>query len=97
MPRPQSNPPALHLAPALDLDQLPTYATRETLAQIGTRYYFPISPRTIRERWPLIWYEANGRLVARVADFVAEAQKRLDDARVVVGPGAQQQQDQHTA
>ena len=90
----QANPAVLHLAPALDLDQLPVFATKEMLAEIGARYFFPVAPRTIREHWPLTWLEVNDRLVARVADFVGLAQQFLDGARVVVGP---KQQQQHAA
>jgi hypothetical protein len=44
-----------------------------------------VSPRTIRERWDLEWRIVNGRAVTHMPTFLAEAQRRFEASRVVVG------------
>jgi len=38
-----------------------------------------MSHRTL-EKWPLSWRRINGRATAPVAEFIAEAERRLEDA-----------------
>lgn len=86
MARPMTSPPALLLPPDPDPARMPIrYATAVQLAEIYGRYYGPIAPRTVRERWPLEWRLMNDRNVASVHDFLAEAQRRFDNALVVRG------------
>jgi len=83
--RSMTNPPPLAMPPVPDLNLLPRYLPKEALASLHDRYYGPLSPRTLRERWPLRWREVNGRLVSSVPEFFQEAQRRFDAAEVV-GP-----------
>ena len=79
-----SYPPLLILGPELDPDQLPRNGTPDQLADIHRKYFGPISPVSIRERWGLPWRLVNGRLVSEVRPFLAEAQRRYDAAPVVM-------------
>jgi hypothetical protein len=76
--------PRLELPPEPDLERLPRYAARLQLAEIHQHYYGPISFRTL-ETWPLVWRRVNGRAVAEVRAFLAEAQRRFDAAPVIRG------------
>jgi hypothetical protein len=84
MARPQSSPLEFDFPPEPDPDRLPRYADRRQLATIHTRYYGPQSYRTL-EGWPLDWRLVNGRAVAEVRQFLAEAQRRFDAAPVIRG------------
>ena len=84
MPRPMSLLPALELPPEPDLTKLPRYGDRRQLAQIHNQYFGPLSNRTL-EAWPLDWRRVNGRAVAEVRAFLAEAQRRFDAAPVIRG------------
>jgi hypothetical protein len=66
------------------LDRLPRYATRKQLSQIHHQYFGPLSARTL-ESWPLAWRVVNGRAVAELREFLAEAQRRFDEAPVIRG------------
>lgn len=91
MPRPQTNPIPLALPPSLDPDQLPRHITAQQAAQIHHRYYGPLSPRTLRETWPLAWRLVAGRAVTETTPFLAEAKCRFESAPMVIGsrfPGA---------
>jgi hypothetical protein len=85
MPHPLSHPIHVEVPSDLDPAKLPRIGTSELCAQIHTPHYGPISPRTIRERWGLTWHIVNGRAVTDVTVFMAEAQRRFDTARTVVG------------
>jgi hypothetical protein len=37
------------------------------------------------ETWPLAWRTVNGRAIASVDDFLAEARRRFESAPVVMG------------
>lgn len=83
MPRSVSRPrPLLPAEP--DPTKLPRFGTRAQLAEIHTRYYGPISHRTL-ENWPLSWRKVNGRAVASVQEFLAEAERRFHAAPVIRG------------
>jgi hypothetical protein len=66
----------------LDLAQLPVNANRRQLAEIITRYFFKVSPRSL-ERWPLSWRNVNGQAICRTADALEEARRRLEAAPVI--------------
>lgn len=84
MPRPMSTPQPLDLPAEPDLNKLPRFGTRVQLAEIHTKYFGPISHRTL-EDWPLGWRRVGGRAVASVLEFLNEAQRRFDAAPVVRG------------
>ena len=85
MARPLSNPIPIALPIDLDPAKLPAVGTAELCAQLHTPHFGPVSPRTIREQWGLTWRISNGRAVTDIAVFVAEARRRFDTARTVVG------------
>jgi hypothetical protein len=58
---------------------LPTRVDRKTGAELVTRHFFPISPRTL-ETWPLPWRHLNGKAVCETTDLFALAQAKLDAA-----------------
>ncbi len=60
------------------------YATRRQLAEIHLeRFGVPISHRTL-ERWPLPFRIVNGYAVCLKEDFLAEAERRFNDAPVIM-------------
>ena len=48
-------------------------------AELVTRYFFPISPRTL-EAWPLDWLQVNAKATCATAELFAVAQAKLDAA-----------------
>jgi hypothetical protein len=90
MARPMTNPPVLQIPLEPDADRLPRYLSAPQIAALHVQWYGPISPRTLREVWPLTWLVMNGRLVTETRAFLAEAQRRFDAApRVRGGPLAE--------
>jgi hypothetical protein len=84
MPRPLAHPDRLVLPREPNPDEMPIrYGSREQLADIHGHYYGPISHRTL-ERWPLRWRKVNGRAVAEVREFLAEAERRFREAPVIM-------------
>jgi hypothetical protein len=63
---------------------LPRRLDRRLAAQVVSKHFFPVSPRTL-ERWPLTWRRINGRALADTAELLAEAQRRVDAAPAVRG------------
>jgi hypothetical protein len=85
MARPTSQLRPLVLPADPDPDRMPIrFGDRPQLSEIHERYFGPCSPRTL-ERWPLTWRVVNGRAVAEVREFLAEAQRRFDAAPVIRG------------
>jgi hypothetical protein len=83
MARSASNAGTLNLPPEPDPNRMPVrYGSRPQLAQIHERYWGPMSPRSL-ERWSLKWRNCNGRAVASVREFIAEAEKRFGAAPVI--------------
>jgi hypothetical protein len=80
MPQPHDEAPTLAPRPP-DLDTLPSYISRPQAAELHTKHYGPLRPRTL-ESWPLTWRTVNGRALVETAEFVAEAQRRFDAAPV---------------
>jgi hypothetical protein len=62
-----------------DRANLPRCADRPTGAELVTRFFFKVSPRTL-ETWPLDWRLVNGRAVCETAALFAVAQAKLDAA-----------------
>jgi hypothetical protein len=58
---------------------LPARVDRKVAAEIVTRFYFPISKRTL-EAWPLTWRHLNGKAICETDELLAEAQSKLDAA-----------------
>ncbi|MBV8093130.1 MAG: hypothetical protein JO110_07825 [Acetobacteraceae bacterium] len=68
----------------LDPAALPKRVDRRMGAEIISRLYFQISPRTL-ETWPLTYTHVNGRAMALTSELLALAQQKLDAAPSVRG------------
>jgi hypothetical protein len=60
---------------------VPPRVDRKTGADLVTRHFFPISPRTL-EAWPLTWRLVNGKAVCETAELFEVAQAKLDAAPI---------------
>lgn len=67
-----------------DLAALPRFSDRRALADLVTRYFFPVSHRTL-EAWPLTWHHVNGRAVAVTAEGLAFAEAMMQAAPAIRG------------
>ncbi len=65
----------------LDLSTLPVRVDRKAAADLVTRYFFPVSPRSL-ETWPLDWVQVNSKATCATADLFTVAQAKLDAAPV---------------
>lgn len=65
-----------------NFEELPAYVDRPYGAELITKFYFPISPRTL-ERWPLETRRVNGRVVVSTRALLAEADQRFNAAPVI--------------
>lgn len=63
---------------------LPVRVDRRTAAELVTRHYFPVSPRTV-EAWPLTIRHVNGKATVETAELFAFAQSKLDAAPAIRG------------
>jgi hypothetical protein len=70
----------------------PTRVDRKVGAKLVTRYFFPVSHRTI-EAWPLVWRHVNGKAVVETVELFAFAQAKLDAAPPIRGGGRQPQRE----
>lgn len=59
------------------IDELPVRVARPTGAMLVTRYFFPVSPRTL-EAWPLTVRHVNGKALIDTSELFAVAQSKLD-------------------
>jgi hypothetical protein len=75
---------ALRGAALPDLSTPPVRVPRKVAADLVTKYFFDTSPRTM-ERWSLKWRRLNGKAHCETADLFAEAERRLNEAAVVMG------------
>jgi hypothetical protein len=73
-------PPGAELDPAA----LPKRVDRRMGAEIITRFYFPVSHRTL-ETWPVTYTHVNGRAMALTSELLAVAEHKLDVAPTVRG------------
>ena len=62
-----------------DISQLPVNVDRKTAAGLVSRYFYPISVRTL-ERWPVPTIIVNGKAVSPTTAIFAHAQSVMDAA-----------------
>ena len=72
------------IASTVDRTRLPVRVNRNAGADLVTRFFFPVSPRTL-EAWPLTWRRVNGYAVCETAELFAVAQAKLDAAPPIRG------------
>jgi len=81
-----------HGAPLPDLSELPVRVPRDKAAELVSRYFFEISPRTM-ERWPIAWRRLNGKAHCETVELFAKAEAMLGAAPAIMGgrsPDAQE-------
>jgi hypothetical protein len=67
-----------------DLSTLPRNVDRRAGAELVTRFFFPVSPRSL-EVWPLVWRHVNGKAVVATAELFAVAEAKLSAAPPIRG------------
>lgn len=67
-----------------NLRTLPVRVDRRAGAELVTRFYFPVSHRSL-EAWPLTWRRVNGKAVCDTAELFALAEAKLNAAPAVRG------------
>jgi hypothetical protein len=67
-----------------DLPALPRNVDRRAGAALVTRFFFPVSRRSL-EAWPLTWRRVNGKAVVSTAELLALAEAKLQAAAPVRG------------
>lgn len=67
-----------------DLDNLPVRMDRRMAASVISRFYFPVSHRTL-ETWPVGWRIVNGRALAETDEILAFAARKLAMAPAIRG------------
>jgi hypothetical protein len=67
-----------------DLDTLPRRVDRRAGASLVTRFFFPVSPRTI-EAWPLATRLVNGKALIETSELLRFAMGKLEAAPAVRG------------
>ena len=67
-----------------DIPDLPARVDRRTAAELVTKRYFRVSPRSL-EAWPIAWRRVNGKAHCDVPELFAVAQAKLDAAPPVRG------------
>jgi hypothetical protein len=78
-----------------DISELPARVSRERAAELVTRFFFEIKPRSM-ERCPIRWQVLNGKAHCSVAELFRWAQTVLDASPPVMA-GRRATQDQHAA
>jgi len=68
----------------INIADLPVRLDRRTAAAVITRFFFPISPRTL-EVWPVNWRLVNGRALAETSELLSLAAAKLAAAASVRG------------
>lgn len=76
-----------------DLSTLPRNVDRRAGAELLTRFFFPVSPRSL-EVWPLTWRHVNGKAVVATAELFSVAEAKLSAAPPVRGGKRQMQEAQ---
>lgn len=64
--------------------EYPVRVDRRRAAELVTKLFFPISPRTL-EVWPLTVRHVNGKAIIETAELFALAKVKLDSAPVIRG------------
>jgi hypothetical protein len=82
MPRPQNHPIDFDFPQQPDPDLLPRAGDRPYFRRLHAWFWGPISTSQLRE-WPIEWRYLNGRAIGSTREFIAEAQRRYDDAPVL--------------
>lgn len=67
-----------------DFNDLPVRVPRDVAAELITRFFFEISPRTL-ERWPLTWRRLNGKAHCETKELFAVADSMLGAAPAIAG------------
>lgn len=67
-----------------DLTKLPVRVTREEGAELVTRFYFKVSPRSL-ERWPIAWRRLNGKAHGDTVDLFRHAEAVVANAPATMG------------
>lgn len=67
-----------------DLATLPVRVPRDIAADLLSKYFFQISPRSL-ERWPLIWRRLNGKAHCETIALFAMAGSMVAAAPPVIG------------
>ena len=68
--------------PIPDLIKLPVRVDRETGAELLSRYFFRISPRSL-ERWPVAWRRLNGKAHVETRELFRIAEEMVAAAPAV--------------
>jgi hypothetical protein len=66
------------------LAELPANVDRRTAADLVTKYFFPVSYRTL-EAWPLRTRRVNGRAISSTSELFTTAHAKLCSAPMVMG------------
>lgn len=74
-----------------DLSTLPRNVDRRAGAELVTRLFFPVSPRSL-EVWPLTWRHVNGKAVVATAELFSVAEAKLSAAPPIRGGKRQMQE-----
>jgi hypothetical protein len=74
-----------------DFSALPRHVDRRAGAELVTRFFFPVSARTL-EVWPLTWRHVNGKAVVATAELFALADAKLSAAPPIRGGKRQMQE-----
>ena len=80
----QSHPSHRREGAKTALPPSPVRVDRRAAAELVTRLFFPVSPRTV-EAWPLIVRHVNGKATLETAEVLAFAQAKLDAAPPIKG------------
>lgn len=68
----------------IDFSALPRRVDRRVLADLVTKFYFPVSHRTV-EAWPLVVKRVNGKATLDTREGLAFAKSKLDAAPAIRG------------
>lgn len=67
-----------------DITSLPRHVDRRSGAELVTRFFFPVSPRSL-EVWPLTWRHVNGKAVVATSELLGRAEEMLNAAPPIRG------------
>jgi hypothetical protein len=70
--------------PSPNLLQLPVRVERATGAELVTRYFFKVSPRSL-ERWPVTWQYLNGKAHCETRELFHVAESMVAAAPILRG------------
>jgi hypothetical protein len=74
----------LHTVDDVDLATLPKRIDRRAGAELVTRFFFPVSYRTV-EAWPLVTKLVNGKAIVDTRELLAYAKAKFDAAPPIRG------------